>query len=466
MDRLSPLDAAFLQMEDEDPNASLAIGSLALAEGPAPTQKEFTAAFTRLLPLIPRYRQRVQRVPLDLGPPIWVDDAHFEPTRHLHRIAAPAPGDETTLCDLVAMLMAPRLDRDRPLWECWLIEGLERGRWAILSKVHHCMTDGVAGNALHEVLFSDHPPPVPPAEPEPAPGTVRLLVGSLYGLLTSPLELARFLTGVVTEPGRLVRRMADAARGLGTMATALVPVAPSSLSGPIGRERRYELAHASLSHIVAIAHAFGVTVNDVVLAAISGAFREVLLDRGEEPGQDTLRTLVPVSVRAKAAKTIMDNRISLMVPLLPVEEPDAVSRLSAVHRRITDIKARKESEAGVAVTTCARHAPFAPIAWAVRAAAKLPQRSIATIATNIAGPRHELSVLGRRIVDLYPYVPIALRLRTGIAVLSYADRLSFGITADLDTAAKARFLADAIEHDLATLAEAARTVQADRGPAK
>ncbi|MTD54604.1 wax ester/triacylglycerol synthase family O-acyltransferase [Amycolatopsis pithecellobii] len=456
MERLSPLDAAFLEIEDEDPAAALAIGSIAVVRGPVPAHDELVAAFTALLPLVPRWRQKVRHVPFDLGPPVWVDATTFDPARHFHRLALPAPGDEDALCDLIALIMSERLDRSRPLWECWVVEGLEGGRWAIVSKVHHCMTDGVSGNRLHDVFFREHETAPPPGEPEPEPSAAQLLMRSLRGLVTGPLSELGLMAGGLLAPRKLARRAAEAVRGLGALAPALIPVTPSSLSGPIGRQRRYELAHVSLPEIVAIAKTFGVTVNDVVLAAMSGAFREVLLTRGEKPAPDTLRALVPVSVRAGAGATTMDNQISLMLPLLPVDLADPMRRLVAVHERVAELKGRKEAQAGLAVTTSAQHGPFAPIAWAVRAGAKLPQRSIVTVATNVPGPRHRLAVLSREIEELYPYVPIALRLRTGVAVLSYGERMSFGVTADLDSAPQAHLLADTIERDIAWLAEQVR----------
>ncbi|HET6504907.1 MAG TPA: wax ester/triacylglycerol synthase family O-acyltransferase [Amycolatopsis sp.] len=452
MDRLSPLDAMFLEIEDADPNASLAIASVALVEGPAPSWEEFAAASTTLLPLLPRSRQRVRRVPLDLGPSVWVDDQHADLARHLHRISAPAPGDEAALCEVVATIMAERLDRARPLWECWVIEGLDRGRWAILSKVHHCVTDGISGTTVHEHVFRDQRPTTLPAgEPKSEPNTARLLLASVGGQVTDLIEGLNRIAGALVAPWRVPRL----ARDLGTLATALVPVTPSSLSGPIGRQRHYELAHASLPEIIGIGRAFGATVNDVVLAAIAGGFRAVLLDRGENPAPDTVRSVVPVSLH-QPGQHAMGNQFTVMLPMLPVDLGEPVARLMAVRHRLTDLKAH--AGAGLAATTFAQHAPFAPIAWAVRAAATLPQRSVVAVTTNVPGPRHRLSVLGRPIVELYPYVPIALRLRTGIAVLSYVDRVSFGISADLDTRPKRHLLAEAIERDIASLSDAARVI--------
>ncbi|MFD8496078.1 wax ester/triacylglycerol synthase family O-acyltransferase [Amycolatopsis sp. NPDC059657] len=458
MDRLSPLDAAFLEIEDEDHNASLAIASVAVIDGPAPDQHELMAAIDARLPLIPRYRQKIRTIPFDLGPPVWVDDADFDVAHHFQRVAVPSPGDEAALCELVALLMSERLDRTRPLWDCWVIEGLAGGRWALLSKVHHCLADGVSATGLQTVLFNGTAPSAETTfTPSPEPSAPALLFGAARELLANPLEELVFAARGLLSPKKLARRIADTARGLTAMAGALVPVAPTSLSGPIGRQRGYAVAHVSLPDAQEIARFFHTKVNDVVLAAISGAFRELLLSRGEKPSADALRTLVPVSVREGDGKDDLNNQVSLMLPLLPVDIADPVVRLTTVSKRLTELKSSKEADAGVAVTTTAAHAPFAPIAWTVRAAAKLPQQNVVTVATNVPGPRDKLSVLGSEIVELYPYVPIALRLRTGIAVLSYRDRMSFGITTDLDHVRETGLLAETIEREIKTLAGLAAT---------
>jgi diacylglycerol O-acyltransferase len=454
MDRLSPLDAAFLEIEDEDPSSSLAIASVAIVEGPAPTQTDFIAAVTGRLDGIPRYHQKVRTIPLDLGPPVWVDDPAFDSAAHFGRIAVPPPHDEAALCDLVALLMGERLERGRPLWEFWVVEGLPDGRWAILSKVHHALADGLAATKLQTILFGD-PPSGPPARHEAAvdPGVAKLLLDAVGTLVRNPWDQTRVLASSLLHPNQLARRVSDAARGLAALTSALLPVSPTSLIGPLGHDRRYSTGSVALSDVKAAARTFDVTMNDVLLAAVTGGFRELLLHRGEIPAADSVRTLVPVSVRT--ASTV-DNEVSLLLPLLPVDVPDPVQRLVHVHQRLGALKAGKEAESGALLTASATHGPFAPIAWAIRAAAHLPQRNIVTVTTNVPGPVKPLSVLGREIVAMYPYVPIALRVRTGVAMLSYAGRLSFGITADADTVPETDFLAKAIEREVLTLRDAAR----------
>ncbi|MFI5589508.1 wax ester/triacylglycerol synthase family O-acyltransferase [Amycolatopsis sp. NPDC051758] len=447
MDRLSPLDAAFLEIEDEDPSSSLAIASVAIAEGPAPGQDEFVEAVQARLAGIPRYHQKIRTVPFDLGPPAWVDDPAFDASAHFRRIALPAPHDEAALCELVALLMGERLERDRPLWEFWVIEGLPDGRWAILSKLHHALADGLAATRLQTILFGDVPAPAR-SEAAPDPGTARLLLDAAGTLLRNPWDQTRLLARELLHPNRLARRVSTAARGLAALTSALLPASPTPLTGPLGRDRRYATASVALADVKAVAKAHEVTVNDVLLAAVAGGFRELLLHQGETPAADSVRSLVPVSVRTGTA---VDNEVSLLLPLLPVDLADPVQRLLRTHRRLGTLKAAKEADAGALVTTAAAHEPFAPIAWAIRAAAHLPQRNIVTVTTNVRGPAEPLSALGRPIVEIYPYVPIALRVRTGVAMLSYAGRVTFGITSDADTVPEIDVLAKAIGREVEAL---------------
>ncbi|HEU4421704.1 MAG TPA: wax ester/triacylglycerol synthase family O-acyltransferase [Pilimelia sp.] len=461
VERLSPLDAAFLDAEDEDPHASLAIGSVAVLEGPPPSHEEFAAAIGRRLPLVPRYRQRLRTLPLDLGQPVWVDDAGFDLDYHVRRTALPEPGDDDALCRLVARLMSQRLDRERPLWETWAVEGLRGGRWAIVSKVHHCLADGVSGTNLYRALCDAPEEEAAAGEdvwvPRPAPSTVRLVAGALGDLARSPVEQLRLLMWAVQTPARTVQAVRSVTRGLGTLATALTPASGSSLSGPIGRPRSYRLVRASMTDVTHVGKTFGASINDVALAAISAGFRALLRARGERPEPHAIRSLVPVSVRARDDGGVSGNRISMMLALLPADIDDPVERLRVVHARLATLKASKEAEAGAAMTALAEHEPYPPISWAIRLAARLPQRSIVTVTTNVPGPRQPLFVLGRPILEIFPYVPIALRLRTGVAVLTYCDQIAFGVTSDYTSTPEADLLAAAIEEGVAELVAAARS---------
>jgi diacylglycerol O-acyltransferase len=454
VDSLRPLDAAFLDAEDADRHVSMAIASVAVIEGPAPSHAEFVEAVVPRLRAIRRTQQRIHRFPLDIAPPAWVDTGAFDEDYHIRRSALPSPGDDLALCALVGRVMGQRLDRDRPLWECWVIEGLERDRWALLLKIHHSMADGVSTAQLYSALFDAAGGEMPSAPWTAGPGPgVGDLMRAIGGLATSPVDQLRLLARGLRISLRRAGQAGNVLGGLRQLTSALVPVTPSTLTGPIGQPRRYAVARTSLTELRAVSGALGVTVNDVVLAAISLAFRDVLRYRGEHPDAHSLRALVPVSVRAGDQ---LDNQVSLMLPMLPVDlaEPSAVVR--EVHRRMAALKQSHEAGAGEAVTEVAAHEPFSLISMILRVATRLPQRSIVTVTTNVPGSRDELAVLGRRILEIFPYVPIAVRLRTGIAALSYHGKMTFGITADFDSNPDIWFFAGAIERAVSALTTAAR----------
>jgi diacylglycerol O-acyltransferase / wax synthase len=455
VDHLNPLDAVFLDIEDADPHSSLAIGSVAVLAGPPPSQADVVAALAPRMRVVRRAQQRVRRLPLGLGPPVWVDLGKFDTDYHFRRTALPEPGDDAALCTLVARVMGQRLDRDRPLWESWVVEGLAGGRWAVLTKVHHCLADGVSGAQLLAALFAVTPPSAgePEWQTEPPPSTGELVRDAVVKLATDPLHL-------LTQALRAPKPLADLVAGLGRLVTVLAPATPSSLSGPIGRARRYAVARVSLPDMRAVGAAFGTTVNDVALTAISLGFREILRHRGEQPAPDALRAMVPVSIRATDN---LDNQISMLLPNLPVEIADPVMALREVHQRLTDLKHSKESEATGTVIAFTGHEPFALTSLFVQLAAWLPQRNIVTVTTNVPGPPTQLAMLGRPVLEVFPYVPIALRLRTGVAALSYRDQMVFGVTADFDSNPDVALFAEAIERGITDLTTAAgSTVEAAR----
>ncbi|NIJ11356.1 diacylglycerol O-acyltransferase [Saccharomonospora amisosensis] len=469
--RLSPLDAAFLDAEIADRNATLEVAAVAVVEGSPPARERFVESLRPRLAAVSRHRQRVRRVPFDLGRPWW-EDTEVDFDYHVKRAALPVPGDDSQLADLVGMVMSDRLDHDRPLWQCWLVEGLAGGRWALLVRAHHSIADALAGFALLAAVLTAEPPQPPqpprraeppePAEPPagpappPGPGALRRAVTALGDLTTAPLHQARRCAEALRHPGRAAKGAAATARGLGTLARVLVPVAPSSLSGPIGRERRYRVAQAPLRDVTTVARHHGVTVNDVVLAAVTGAFRELLLRRGERIHPHLLRALVPVSARGARQPRGPGNQLSWLLPLLPVDIADPIERLSVVHERLAGLKHSQEAQVSSSLLGFARQGPFPPLSWAVRAAARLPQRNIVTVVTNVPGPRQQLRLFGDdRIVRLLPYVPIGLRLRTGIAVLSYGDTLSIGVTTDARSVPDADALARGVEDGIAELVHAA-----------
>jgi WS/DGAT/MGAT family acyltransferase len=453
VDYLSPLDASFLDIEDQDPHASLAISSVAVLDGPAPSQAAFAEAIRGRLALVPRYRQKVRRVPFNLGCPRWADDPDFDLDFHLRRTALTAPGDDAALERLIGRVMSQRLDRDRPLWEDWLIEGLSGGRWAVLSKVHHCMLDGVTGNELYRLICDTGPEPRKPVpddwRPEPPATDLDLTLDALGRLARMPFEAA------AGAPDRTTSLLGQVARGATALATAFLPAPATSLAGPLSRARRYAVARTPLTGIKAVAARHEVSVNDVYLAAVAGAFRRTLLARGESPEPGAIRTLVPVSVRHEDARHVFDNRIASLLLDLPIEIEDPADRLRAVHERIAGLRERREVEAGVALLELAGQEPYAIVSFLVRTALSLPNRGIATVTTNVPGPPIPLFILGRPIREILPYVPIAERMRVGVAVLTYGGQASFGVTTDFSAVPEAAEFAAAIVDEVGRLDPAA-----------
>jgi len=357
--------------------------------------------------------------------------------------------------------MTQRLDRDRPLWETWVVEGLAGGRWALVSKVHHCMVDGVAGTELYHLLLSTTPDVedtvvgagtfTPP--PEPAPLVVR--ADAARRALSGPIRLAGRFAAESRHPQRLVTRIATTCRGLLALAAAMAPASSSTLLGPVGRQRRYAATTVSLSDVKQTGRAFGVTVNDVALSAVTAGFRALLLARGEEPSAHAVRSLVPTNVRVAGAETALANRVSCLFADLPVHIADPVERLRTTHDLLVQAKLHHEADAGQALAELSEYEPFLAVAAALRATLRMPQRSIVTVTTNVPGPRTPLYLLGRKMLRLLPFVPIADRVRTGVAILSYCDELSFGITGDYDTSADVDVLLTAIRADVDVLLAAA-----------
>ena len=464
MDRLTPLAASFLEAEDVDDSASLAIGSFAVFEGPAPDFGDFLHTIKGRLPLIPRYRQRLRRVPFDLMAPAWVDDPDFDLRWHVRHAALPAPGGREEIERLLSRVMSRRMDRNRPLWEYWFCEGLADGRWGLLSKLHHSMVDGVSGSDLYQLLLDQSPIPGPPVPDDwvPArPGSAASFTArAVLDLAKSPVAAARAATRGLAIPGRLMRTTAASTQGLLNLAGAARPVHHTSLTGPLDGSRRYAWTVVSLTAIRRVRKEYAVTVNDVALAAVTGGFRRLLLSRGEVPDAHAVRSLVPVSARLPGEESIPDNRVTLMLPYLPVDVADPVERLNLVHERIIALRAGHEPEAGRSLTTLAAYGPFAPVSWGIRLGMRLPQRQIATVTTNVPGPRETLYALGRELQELLPYVPIADRVRIGVAIYSYRDSLTFGLTGDYDTAPDLDVLADGITDSLDELVHRA-TAPAD-----
>ena len=461
MDRLSPLDAEFLHLEDDV--SHLHIAGLSVFEGPAPGPDDLTALLAAKLHLIPRYRQRVRSVPLELGRPVWVDAPDFDLADHVGEVALPAPGDDAALCALMAELMSHPLDRDKPLWETRLVRGLPDGRWALIFKVHHAMVDGISGVGLLTVLLDldrDATLPEPePWTPEPEPSGVARVVDAWAGLAGDALHLAGQVPGAVArDPVGAARSVVEKGEGLIGMGRHLGTAPPLSIEGPIGPDRAWAHSTASLAEVKAVGRAVGGTVNDVVLASVSAGYRALLAERGDDPDTAVLTTLVPVSVRGPEGHGVPDNRVSAILFELPVGIADPVERVRHVCAEMAALKRSHMADAGEAVESLGALAPPMVVGtvsrWASRLMHRLPQRSVNTVTTNVPGPQFPLYCLGREMLEYRPFVPISHGVRVGTAILSYNGRLSFGVTGDRATAADVDVLARAVAADVADLATA------------
>jgi diacylglycerol O-acyltransferase len=457
VERLSPLDAFFLFIEDG--RTHMHIASCSVFEGPAPPYERVAAAIAGKLALAPRHRQVARFVPLQLGRPVWADDPHFRLEYHLRHTALAPKGDDRELKDLMGRLMSQELDRHRPLWKAWMVEGLENGRWALIMKIHHCMADGISGTDLLAVILDrERETPTMDADvwkPAPEPSGLRLVFDAMSRLLLIPYEGLRSVQQVAKAPRQALSRLLDMADGMLSYARCIPPTRPNSLVGGIGPHRRWTWTSAALDDVKTIERTFGGTVNDVIIAAVTGGLRALLLSRGEATDGLVLRTLIPVSVRPEDEWGVGDNRVSAMFADLPVGIDDPVERLVAIREQMEMLKGSNQATAGEGLTALATLAPPAGLAFAERSAMRLlrrvPQHTINTVITNVPGPDFPLYLAGREMLELLPFVPVIYGMRVGVAIVSYNGTVSFGVTGDYDTMPDIEVLAGAIEDAIAEL---------------
>jgi WS/DGAT/MGAT family acyltransferase len=457
-DRLSPLDASFLHIEDHV--SHMHIASVAIFEGPPPPFRDIVAMVDAKLDLVPRYRQKVRFVPFELGRPVWVDDRHFNLEYHLRHTALPTPGGESELRKLVGRVMAQQLDRSKPLWEIWVVEGLEDGRWAMLAKTHHALVDGISGTDLLAVIMDLSPdterPPLSEWIPRPEPSSLQLVLDALENVVESPYEQVRAARAQTRALRKMAGYLLDVAGGLFSLGGLVRPTPLSSLNGPIGPHRRYAWATTSVDDIKRVRRALGGTFNDVVLASITNGFRELLLSRHENVDR-VVRTLVPVSVRPRdtSGKAVGDgtyeNKVSAMFAELPVDIDDPALRLHVITEQMKDLKDSSQAVAGEALTSMSGFAPPMLLALGMRLATRAGQRNVNTITTNVPGPQFPLYAAGRRMIRAFPYVPLGGQMRLGIAIFSYDGEVNFGITGDYDSTPDIDILAGGIEDGMTQL---------------
>jgi WS/DGAT/MGAT family acyltransferase len=455
-DRLSPLDVSFLYMET--PTTAMHVGGVATFEPPEEgfDYDRLVDLISERIALVPRYRQKVRWIPGRLANPVWVDDADFDVTYHVRRSALPKPGSDAQLRELVGRLMGRRLDRGRPLWEIYLVEGLAGGRVGVITKTHHAMVDGVAAVDIGTVILDVTPEPreVPEDEWRPSrpPGPASLVVGALTDYVKRPTQALDTARSAVFDVRATAEKVSGVASGVLASAVTIARPAPDSpLNVRIGEQRRFGMAATDLDDYKLVRKAHGGTVNDVVLATVAGALRAWLLTRGEAVTRSTvIRAMVPVSVRSEA-QTGPGNRISSYFVDLPVGEGDAVMRL---HQVSFAMRGHKDSGQSVGAEALVQMSGFAPPtihSLGARVASSMTRRLFNLVVTNVPGPQFPLYAAGARMLTMYPVVPLAKGQALSVGLTSYDGGVYFGLNADRDAMPDVDVLATLLEESLAEL---------------
>ena len=458
LDRLSSIDASFLHQEG--PTSHMHIGGVLVFEGPPPEFTQYLDHVRGRLHLVPRYRQKLVTPPLETGRPLWVDDANFNLEYHGRHTALPAPGTEEQLFLLASRIASQPLDRAKPLWENWLVEGLEGDRFVLISKTHHALVDGVSGVDLATVLLDLQPLPPPPPEnlepwrPSPEPSSAELVAAGVRGLAGAGVGILERAMSAAARPARTLGVVRDAAEGVGEIVWAgLNPAPQTPLNVEIGPHRRYAVVRHQLDDYKAVKNALGGTVNDVVLAVVSGALARWLHSRGVRTEGLEMRALVPVSVRTEAHRGTLGNHLAVMRGPLPVYISDPVARLEFVRRSMDGLKESKQAVGAATIATVNNLAPPTILAQASRL--QFSTRLFNLLVTNIPGPQFPLYVLGRQLEDLFPLAFLPKNHALAVAIMSYNGSLDYGLLADYDALPDIDVIVQGIDDSLRELLEAA-----------
>jgi WS/DGAT/MGAT family acyltransferase len=464
--KLTPLDASFLHLET--PRTHMHIGGVAIFEpSPLGTGRALYEALARAiaprLDLMPRYRQKLAFVPLSLDTPVWVDDPDFEMSNHLLRAALPKPGGDLELQELIGRVFSRPLDRRRPLWEIYIVEGLRDGRWALLTKSHHAMVDGISNLELATILLDVEPDPEPDSrpfgvshwEPEEAPSSMGLLINSLRERVTRPARLLSAARAVAGQPGRLGNALRDTASGLVAMADHF-GTSSSAINGRTGPSRSYRYSRFPLEDFRTIKAAFGGTINDIVLAVVAGGLRHFLITRGVDPEDEdeALQALCPVSIRDTRERTALGNRLAMLLVKLPTAEADPQRRIAAVRSTVDGLKARKQAVGADFLLNLAGFAPSTLHAMVARAS--LRQIAFNLIVTNVPGPQFPLYCQGAKLVEVFPIAFLYDGQKLAIAIFSYCGTLNFGYLVDSQGMSDVDVFAECVEEALRELVDAAK----------
>ena len=462
MDRLSSIDASFLT--NETSSAHMHVGAILIFEGPPPGYEDFLAHVDSRLHLVPRFRQKLAFPPVETGRPFWVDDPSFNLAYHVRHSALPAPGSEEQLRNIAGRLFSQALDRSKPLWEIWLVQGLERNRFALITKTHHALDDGISGVDIATVLFDVKPVPEPIEPdrdwvPRPTPSPQELAARGLVGAAETPFKLARRGIRAALDPVRTTERVVEAGEALAEVAWNLANPAPElPLNTEIGSHRRFAWTRAELDDFKRIKNVLGGTVNDVVLTVVSGALRSWLRSRGVKLAGLELRALEPVSIRTGDEHGQLGNRLAAMRGPLPVYIEDPVKRLEVVRRSMDGLK---ESKQALGAEVISRFNDFAPPTLLAQASRlNFSTRLFNLIVTNVPGPQIPLYVLGRELQDVFPVAFLPENHALAIAIISYNGGMDVGLLGDYDAMEDIETVASGISESLADQLAAAESVQA------
>jgi diacylglycerol O-acyltransferase len=459
LDRLTAIDASFLHQEG--PTSHMHVGGLTLFEGPPPPYTEVLDTLRGRLHLVPRYRQKLSVPPAGTGRPLWIDDPSFSLEYHVRHTALPRPGSEDQLLRLTGRIFSQQLDRTKPLWEVWMVEGLADGGFALITKTHHALIDGIAGVDIAQVIFDLGPVPTEVPHPdeawEPAsePTAVGLLAAGALGLLRTGARTAATAAALATRPTEALHSARVAVEGLGEVAWAgLNPAPETPLNVEIGPHRRFLDVRSDLADFKTVKSAFGATVNDVVLAVVAGALRRWLQTRGVRTEGLELRALVPVSIRSHDQRGTTGNRIAAMRGLLPVYIEDPIARLSTVKAAMDGLKESKQAVGAEVLASVQNFAPPTILAQASRL--NFSTRLFNLLVTNVPGPQFPLYVRGREMLDVFPVAFLPKNHALAIAIISYNGRMNFGLLGDYDALPDIGVIGEGIEEALAELLALAR----------
>jgi WS/DGAT/MGAT family acyltransferase len=457
MDRLSAIDASFLAGERE--SSHMHVGAVMIFEGPPPSREETLEHIASRLHLVPRYRQKLAVPRFEMGRPLWVDDPSFNLEYHVRHTALPSPGGVEQLRLLAARIFSQRLDRSKPLWEMWQVQGLEDDRFAIISKTHHALVDGVSGVDLATVLFDLTPVPpergdVPDWSPNQEPSDAQLIAEGVKGVLRRPLDVARRALNAAQHPEQTVERAREAAEGVGEVMWANLNPAPETpLNVPIGSHRRLLWTQTDLADFKAIKNALGGTVNDGVLAVVTGALARWLRDRGVRTEGLELRAQVPVSIRSDDEHNRLGNRIAVMRAPLPVYADDPVERLRIVREAMQDLKESKQALGAQVIAGLEDFAPPTILSMASRM--NWSTRLFNLIVTNVPGPQFPLYLRGRELLEVVPVAFLPQNYALTVAAMSYNGKLVFSLLGDYDAMPDIQEVCGYVEESLEELLKAA-----------